>query len=147
MSKEKQPIKSIKQINLNEFHLVFDGSKTGHPAFIIWKDDQKNQYLAIKFGSSPNKNNKEFKYPLSGKIKQNFVYKRLFLGKRSDFSKIILTDLKIEETDVNEILNSMDFLNPVYSKSIKSKDKKYFKWIIKKNPLYQGQLSDPKGPM
>ena len=35
-------------IEIGKFYLVFDGSRTGHPGLVIWKDDNANLYLVIR---------------------------------------------------------------------------------------------------
>ena len=32
---------NTKNIEVGKFYLIFDGSRTGHPGFVIWKDDEK----------------------------------------------------------------------------------------------------------
>ena len=44
---ETKALPQIKNIEVGKFYLVYDGSKTGHPGFIIWKDDLKNRYLVV----------------------------------------------------------------------------------------------------
>lgn len=53
---------TIKNIEIGKFYLIHDGSKTGHPGFVVWKDDSANLYLLIKFGSAQNKDNMIFPY-------------------------------------------------------------------------------------
>ena len=43
--------KKHKTIIINNFYLVHDGSKTGHPGLVIWKDDEANRYLLVRFDS------------------------------------------------------------------------------------------------
>lgn len=40
-----------KNIEIGKFYFIHDGSKTGHPGFVVWKDDKKNRYLVIRFDS------------------------------------------------------------------------------------------------
>lgn len=137
--------KSTRVIEVGKFYLLFEGSPTGHPGIIIWKNDEHNLYLAIKFGTSPNKNNKRIDCSLREGDKENLVYNKLFLGKRKNIGKKELTEMSISEEKLKEILLELDCLSPMYSHDITRKDKRFFSWAIK-NPLYQGQLSDPKGP-
>ena len=138
------PPTPTKVIEVGKFYLIHDGSKTGHPGLIIWKDDAHNLYLAIKFGSSSAKDNVKFLYPLSKDITNSYYYKRLFLGKRKNFGTIELTRLTILDNDIGNLIKLLDLNNPTYSPDLHRKDKRFFKWAIK-NPLYQGQLSSPKG--
>lgn len=137
--------KPTKVIEVGKFYLLFEGSLTGHPGLIIWKNDEHNLYLAVKFGTSPNKDNKRIDCSLREGDKENLVYKKLFLGKRKNIGKNKLTEMSISEEKLKEILLDLDCLSPTYSHDITRKDKRFFSWAIK-NPLYQGQLSDPKGP-
>ena len=41
---------SPKAIEIGKFYFVHDGSKTGHPGFVVWKDDEANRYLVVRFG-------------------------------------------------------------------------------------------------
>ena len=122
-SKSSNQSTSVKIIEVGTFHQIFDGSKSGHPGYIIWKNDDHNLYLAIKFGTSVNKNNTELHFSIRKGDKQNLVYLRLFLGKRKNFSKNELSDMKITIEKLKQILSKVDFLNPTYSPDINSKDR------------------------
>ena len=148
MSEQKTPQSQkvdqpIKKLEVRKFYLIHDASETGHPGVIIWKSDDKNLYLAIKFGSSKNDHNILYKRPIGNGIKQSFVYKKAFLGKRKDFYKIPFSDMNLSEEEIAELLKNIDLNDPNYSKNVNRKSKHFFKWAIK-NTLYQGQLSDPK---
>ena len=140
--KENQVV--IKKIEVGKFYLLFEGSPTGHPGYIIWKNDEHNLYLAIKFGTTANKNNTKLNSSLRQGDKQNLVYSKLFLGKRKNIGKNELTEMNITDEMLKDILEKADFLNPSYSPDIRRNDRRFFNWAIK-NPLYQGQLSCPKG--
>ena len=43
--------KPIKNIEVGKFYFIHDGSKTGHPGYVVWKDDEKNRYLVVRFDS------------------------------------------------------------------------------------------------
>ena len=141
-SNSSQPTKVIE---VGTFHQIFDGSKSGHPGYIIWKNDEHNLYLAIKFGTSSNKNNIKMNYSIKKGDKENLVYAKPFLGKRKNFGRNELAEMSISIEKLNEIISSIDYSDPSYSADIRRNDRRFFKWAIK-NPLYQGQLSDPKGP-
>jgi len=64
-----------------------------------------------------------------------YYYKRLFLGKRKNFGSKELSKLNIQKIDVDALIKNFDFLNPSYSKDVYRKDKRFFKWAIKKSPL------------
>ena len=147
-SNEKSSIReeSTKVIEVGTFHQIFDGSKSGHPGYIIWKNDEHNLYLAIKFGTSSNKNNTQLNYAIRKGDKSNLVYTKPFLGKRKNYGKDVLDDMSITKEKLDYILIHLDYLNPSYSSDINSKDRYQYKRNIKKSPHYKGQLSDPKGP-
>ena len=42
---------TIKLIEVGKFYFVHDGSKTGHPGFVVWKDDLANRYLVVRTDS------------------------------------------------------------------------------------------------
>ena len=75
--------------NLKEgcFYLTHDGSKSGHPGMIYWKNDEKNLYLAITTGSSEKGDPHfiELTEPTDKSVKKSFVNKKPFLGNRRDF--------------------------------------------------------------
>ena len=124
----QQPIKNLQ---INSFYIIHDGSPSGHPGLLIWKDDNANLYLAIKFGSSSNKENVELKEALSKEKPKSFYYKRLFLGKRKDFSDTVLTNLTINTEELNLLLQKFDWFNPVYSKNITGRNKHLYLFKIK----------------
>ena len=135
-----------KVIEVGTFHQIFDGSKSGHPGYIIWKNDEHNLYLAIKFGTSSNKNNIKMNYSIKKGYKENLVYAKPFLGKRKNFGKNELTEMSITKEKLDNILANLDYLSPSCSPDINSKDRYQYKRNIKKSPHYKGQLSDPMGP-
>ena len=143
-NKSSNKIQTIKVIEVGKFYLLFEGSQTGHPGFIIWKNDEHNLYLAIKFGTTVNKNNTKLNVALREGDKENLVYNKLFLGKRKNIGKNELTEMSITGEMLSDILNKVDILNPSYSPDIRRHDRRFYNWAIK-NPLYQGQLSCPKG--
>lgn len=125
---QNQPIKNIE---VGKFYFIHDGSKTGHPGFVVWKDDEKNLYLVIKFGTTSNDNNFSFGRPVGDKTTMSFVYKKMFLGKRKDFDRRVLKDMHISNEEVGILLKKISMQNPTWSTNINRKDKRYFKWIIK----------------
>ena len=138
--------KQTKVIEVGKFYQIFDGSKSGHPGYIIWKNDDHNLYLAIKFGTTKNKNNTPIHYSIKSGDKENLVYNKMFLGKRKNIGKNELTEMKISDDQIKDILLNVDFFSPSCSPDISSKDRYQYKRNIKKSPHYKGQLSDPMGP-
>ena len=127
-----QSNQQTKKIEVGKFYLIYDGHYPGHPGLIVWKNDDDNLYLAIKFGSTPTKNNIEFEYPIERNIKKSYYYKRFYLGKRKDFGSVILDRLSIKEEDVDKLKQLLDFRNPICSKNISKKSLSNYKFQIKK---------------
>ena len=126
--------KPIKNIEVGKFYLIHDGSKTGHPGLVIWKDDVQNLYLIIKFGSTCNKDNAIFPYPIGKDIKQSYYFKRPFLGKRKDIGGKSFDDLKANDVDIIKILKEMDLSNPMCSSNITGRNFHSYLYFIKKSP-------------
>jgi hypothetical protein len=126
--KNNQP---IKKLEIGKFYLIHDGSQIGHPGLIVWKSDDANLYLAIKFGTTKTKNNIRFKYPIEKNIKVSFVFKRFFLGKRKDFGSKELTRLVVLQDDLNVLMNNMDKNNPLVSTNIKGRHLHTYRFLIK----------------
>lgn len=128
------PKKTIfnKKLKKGRFYLVHEGSKTGHPGMIYWKNDNKNLYLALTTGTSYNKMLIRLYYPTAKNIKISYVNKKLFLGKRKDFGGIEKVNLKFNKKDKKMILREISKKEPRYSKNISRKDKNYFRRLRKK---------------
>ena len=83
-----------KTIEIGKFYLIHDGSKTGHPGFVVWKDDEANRYLLVKFDSDkPGDVPKikrgirhiiKLKHPISNDVVNSYVKSRPILCKRKD---------------------------------------------------------------
>lgn len=121
----------MKILELNKFYLVHDGSKTGHPGLLVWKDDDANLYLLVKFGSSENEHNFKLIQPISSNLKTSFVYKRPFVGKRKDVGREISKNIKIKDSD-SWILIAIPKNSPVFSKTLSKKDKRNFNYLYRK---------------
>ena len=122
--------KNIKNIELGKFYFIYDGSETGHPGYIVWKNDEANLYLAIKIGTSKNKANRRLSNTLSKDVSTHYIYVRPFLGKRKDFGYNRF--LKVEASD--ELIaksNKIKEMTPVESTSIHRKDRYKFKKLFK----------------
>lgn len=113
----------IKTNEVGEFYFIHDGSKTGHPGLIVWKDDEKNLYIAIKFGTTKNDDNELLSERIS-QANNNCIYKRLFVGKRKDFGKDELNHFHLVDEifiKLKEIWNN----NFKFSKNISKAQKKF----------------------
>ena len=136
MSKQKTPQtqkveQPTKKLEVGKFYLIHDGSRIGHPGIIVWKNDDVNLYLAIKFGTTQAKNNIQFKYPIEKNIKVSFVYKRFFLGRRKDFGSKELTRLNILQDDLDALIGCMDKNNPLISTNITGRHLHTYRFLIK----------------
>ena len=124
--------KPIKTIDVGSFYHFYDGSPSGHPALVIWKDDKFNLYLLIKFGSTKNKNNIELIKPI-GEAKKSYIYKRPYLVKRKDLGVSFGEEMVYEDKD--KLIDSILIKDPIESKNIKRKDRRNYKFLVKKNPF------------
>ena len=130
-TKDQNKQQNIRNIEVGKFYLIHDGSPSGHPGYIIWKHDNFNVFLAIKFGTSPNPKSIKFIYPIGTGVTASFIYKKPFLGKRKDFGKKSFDDMILSENDLELVFNTVDFKNPSESPNIKSKDRHNYKKFCK----------------
>ena len=118
----------IKIIEVGKFYFIHDGSKTGHPGYLVWKDDENNRYLFIRFDSDKFdvtltkekrgiKHITKLKSPTSPLVMNSYVHNRPMLCKRKDIGSE-LSGLLISNDDmslIKEIANK----NPELSRSLK----------------------------
>ena len=124
MSNQKTTL-NTKVILVGNFYFVHDGSKTGHPGLIVWKDDEKNRYLVVRFDS--DKFDTEFtkeqrrvkhitklKHPIDDKVMNSYVRNRPTLCKRKDIG-FLMNNLKINKEDlatIKRVANNKPELGP-----------------------------------
>lgn len=123
----KTPSPIVKKIEVGKFYFIHDGSKTGHPGLVVWKDDEKNRYLVIrfdsdKFGDVPKKDRgikhiTKLSHPTSTKIKNSYVHNRPMMCKRKDIG-ILLPNLRLDNSDI-KLVNEISKRNPELSRSLK----------------------------
>ena len=99
MKKEETP-QLTKKIEVGKFYLIHDGSKFGHPGYVMWKNDDKNRYLVVrfdsdKFGSVTKKSRgirhiTELLHPLDKTIACSYAKNRPLLCKRRDIGKELI---------------------------------------------------------
>ena len=116
------------ELRLWSFYFIHDGSKSGHPGILVWKDDEKNKYLFVKFdsdkpGDIPKKSKgtrhiTKLKHPISKEVVSSYAKNRPFLCKRKDIWKKELIDLKLHVDDYQTIMDIAK-RNPILSTSIK----------------------------
>lgn len=116
-----------KQLLKGRFYIVHDGSKSGHPGMIYWKNDNKNMYLSLTTGTTYNKDLITLSHPTDDSTKTSFVYQRPFLGKRKDYGNKILIGMRFHKKDKKIILHSVSIKEPRYSTNIGRKEKRYLK--------------------
>ena len=132
--KQKLLILISKKVEKDHFYLIHDGSRTGHPGLIFWKNDEANLYLAIKFGTTDNQNNIQLKHPISKTISKSYVYKKPLLLKRKDIGKELLNDIRINIEDFKTV-EQIKNIFPSLSKSVNRKSKRLFKYLSKKKTV------------
>ena len=105
--------KKPKNIEVGKFYLIHDGSKTGHPGYVVWKDDDKNRYLVIrtdsdKFGDTPKKKRGEkhitlLKHPTEKRVMNSYVHNRPMMCKRKDIGSKELLGMSFHKEDIKLI--------------------------------------------
>lgn len=124
-----------KHLKKGKFYVVHDGSKTGHPGEIRWKNDKKNLYLAVVTGTTYDKHKIRLTHPTSRDVSVSYIDKRPFMGKRRDFGDKELIGMKFHEDD-KSLIRVIERRNPIYSNSFKrhKKEKNHsIETMIKKN--------------
>lgn len=117
-----------KNIEIGKFYFVHDGSKSGHPGLVVWKDDAANRYLLVRFDSDSFdaeftkeqrgvKHITKLKHPTSDYVMNSYVHNRPMLCKRKDIGSE-LYGLNVSEEDY-EIIKLISQRNPELSRSIK----------------------------
>jgi len=110
----KNPASTTKKIEVGKFYLIFDGSRTGHPGFVIWKDDKKNRYLVVitesdKFGNKTKRETDkrhltDLNYPTEPRVAKSYIKKRPMLCRRKDIGNKELIGMKIHNSDFDKVL-------------------------------------------
>lgn len=126
---EKQDIKNIE---VGKFYFIHDGSKTGHPGYVIWKDDLANRYLVIrtdsdKPGAITKEQKKEkhitkLKHPTDNNVINSYVHNRPMMCKRKDIGTKVFLDMVFSDEDM-ELINEISVKNPEYSPTFKKNNR------------------------
>lgn len=113
-----------KTIEIGKFYFIHDGSKTGHPGFVVWKDDVANRYLVIRTDSdkpgSISKTKKhekhitKLKHATEEKVINSYVHNRPMMCKRKDIGSKELIGMKFHEDDM-ELIHKISKRNPEYT--------------------------------
>ena len=123
MSKKKLVNKKLRK---GRFYLVHDGSKTGHPGMIVWKNDNKNLYLSLTTETTYNKDLIRLSHSTDKSTHISYVHKRPFLGRRKDYGSKEMTDMKFNKYDKKRILRKIIRNKPRYSSNINRKGERYY---------------------
>ena len=123
---------TIKSIEVGKFYLIHDGSKTGHPGLVVWKDDEANRYLVIRTESDkPGKITKrelerqhliDLKHPTDNMVAKSYVRTRPMMCKRKDVGSKELVGMSIHPED-QKLVDEVSKRQPQYSKSFKNNKK------------------------
>ena len=106
-----------KNIEVGKFYFIHDGSKTGHPGYVVWKDDEANRYLVVRFDS--DKFNVELtkeqrgikhitilKHPTSKDVMNSYIHNRPMLCKRKDIgSELLGLSISREDQKIIELIS------------------------------------------
>lgn len=119
----------IKSIEIGKFYFIHDGSKTGHPGFVVWKDDEANRYLVVRFdsdkiGDIPKMHRGVrhitiLSHPTTNDVKNSYVHNRPMLCKRKDIGGE-LPKMSLSKDDLN-IIENVSMNNPEMSPSLRNK--------------------------
>ena len=117
-----------KVIEVGKFYFIHDGSKTGHPGFVVWKDDNANRYLVVRFDS--DKFNVELtkeqrgiqhitklSHPTSETVMNSYVHNRPMICKRKDIGTELF-NISISKNDM-ELIKEISKRNPELAPSLK----------------------------
>ena len=121
-------IKTNKNIEVGKFYFIHDGSKTGHPGFVIWKNENNNRYLVIrfdsdKFGVDLTKEQRrvqhitKLSHPTSNSVMNSYVHNRPMLCKRKDIgSELVGLSISLEDLEIIETIGQK---NPELAPSLR----------------------------
>ena len=122
----------IRIIEIGKFYFIHDDSSTGHPGFVVWKDDIANRYLVVrtdsdKEGEVPKdqrgvRHITKLKHIIGRGIITSYVKNRPLLCKRKDIG-ILLPDLSFNYDDM-DLINDIAKREPELSRSLRPRKKK-----------------------
>ena len=103
----------VKNIEIGRFYFIHDGTKTGHPGYLVWKDDAANRYLFVKCDSDKKGDIPKIKrgvrhitklsHTIGNDVVTSYVRNRPLLCKRKDIGKE-LCDLLIHPDDIELVI-------------------------------------------
>lgn len=108
--KQNKQTNNTRTIEVGKFYYLHDGSKTGHPCYVIWKNDERNRYLVVRFdsdkhGETPKtlkgvRHITKLSKPTSTKVTTSYIRNRPMLCKRKDIGGE-MNDLHLSDYDKN----------------------------------------------
>ena len=128
MSKKKVISKHIQKGRFYHFH---EGSPTGHPGMVFWKNDSKNLYLALTTDTSlgPHRT----KLTKVNEHQANFVQNKPLLAKRKDIGGL-RENIEFNKKD-KKLLKDISKRPYRETLSIRRSDRRYIS-RLKKKPKY-----------
>ena len=128
--KDKEQLKKTKIIEVGKFYLIFDGSRTGHPGFVVSINKILNQFLVIRIDSDkPGETTKiqrgvrhitKLKHATSSNVLNSYVKNRPTLCKKKDIGSKELIGIAFHQDDL-PLIKEISKRNPEYSRSFKKK--------------------------
>ena len=117
-----------KNIEVGKFYFIHDGSKTGHPGYVVWKDDEVNRYLVVRFDSDKKeeipksergvRHITKLSHTTDENIVNSYVRNRPMLCKRKDFGILDFSNMHLHPDDL-EIVSEISKREPELSPSLK----------------------------
>ena len=99
-------------------------AKTGHPGFVVWKDDEANRYLVVRFdsdkiGDIPKMHRGVrhitiLSHPTTNDVKNSYVHNRPMMCKRKDIGSKELIGMYFHEDDM-ELIEEISKRNPEFT--------------------------------
>ena len=122
--------KIIKNIEVGKFYIIYDGSRTGHPGFIINKNDQENWYLVVRTESDKKgaitkrelqrQHLIDLKHPTDTSVIKSYIRSRPLMCKRKDIGSKELIGMKFHEDDISKVIE-VSKKKPEFTKSFNKK--------------------------
>ena len=104
-----------KNIQVGKIYFIHDSSKSGHPGLVIWKDDEHNRYLVIRFDSDKEgeipkisrgvRHITKLSHTIGSNVKTSYARNRPLLCKRKDIG-FLFKDLCVHKDD-QHIINKI----------------------------------------
>ena len=122
-----------KHIEKGRFYHIHEGSKTGHPGMVYWKNDKRNLYLALTTDTSEGEHRLPLKVPTQQGVEKSYVQTKPLLAKRKDVGGM-RPELKFNKKD-KVLLKHISRKQYRETQTIKRNDRRYIK-SLKKKPRY-----------